>query len=136
MSMIREHRPIDLQVESDAFELNPHDAVSIGLVVTELVINVLKHAFPEGRAGSILVRYGTHEGKCILSVQDDGVGMPRHVAVRHVGLGSSIISALAKQMHAVVETSDSAPGTKVELVSRLPDQPSRIAQDARDLLVS
>jgi two-component system, sensor histidine kinase PdtaS len=52
-------------------------AVSLGLIVTELMINALKHAFPGSEAGEILVNYDTGGSGWRLSVSDDGVGPGR-----------------------------------------------------------
>ena len=49
-------------------------AVSLGLIVTELLINALKHAFPSGEKGDILVSYGAEEFGWQLSVSDNGTG--------------------------------------------------------------
>jgi two-component sensor histidine kinase len=47
--------------------------MSLGLVVTELVINALKHAFPDGRDGNIVVGYHAVGADWTLTVRDDGV---------------------------------------------------------------
>ncbi|WP_407049347.1 sensor histidine kinase [Methyloraptor flagellatus] len=114
-SMIRGHRPVTLTVEADESVVHSNVAVSMGLIVTELVINALKHAFPDSRAGSIVVRYRSDPPKWALSVEDDGIGMPKDRAKAHVGLGTSLISALARQMKAVVAVADCNPGTKTTL---------------------
>lgn len=114
-SMIRESRPIVLSVVADTASVNPREAVSLGLVVTELVINALKHAFPDGRSGKVVVRYQGNALGWVLSVEDDGIGMPQPAVQRHVGLGTSMVSALATQMGARIETFDLSPGTKVAL---------------------
>ena len=90
-------------------------SVSLGLIVTELVINALKHAFPEGRAGAIVVDCGFRGPNWVLSVSDDGVGMPTDRSQRHTGLGTSIVEALAKQLHAVVAVAPGHPGTHVSI---------------------
>ena len=51
-------------------------SVSLGLIVTELVINALKHAFPRHRKGEILVDYRADGAAWTLSVRDTGIGMP------------------------------------------------------------
>ena len=86
--------------------------MSLGLIVTELVINALKHAFPDDRPGKIVIDYSFHGPNWNLSVYDDGVGMP---TVARKGLGTSIVQALARQLSASVETSPQHPGAQVSI---------------------
>jgi two-component sensor histidine kinase len=88
-------------------------SVSLGLIVTELVINALKHAFPDGREGRVVIDFQSHGPNWILSVTDDGVGMPVDPHPQSHGLGSSIVEALAKQLEATVEASPPGPGARV-----------------------
>ena len=55
--MIHDHEQIKLVVDSDDVSTNADVSVSLGLIVTELVINALKHAFPSQRTGKITVSY-------------------------------------------------------------------------------
>jgi len=113
-SMIGDRRPISLEVEVAGGEATSTRAVSLGLITTELVINALKHAFPGERAGKIVVRYDVMGLGWRLSVSDDGVG--RLAADRkppHVGLGTSIVDALGRQLEAQVEVASSQHGTRV-----------------------
>ena len=82
------------------------------------MINALKHAFPRDRGGDILVSYKSRASEWTLSVRDDGVGMPVGQPPSK-GLGTSIVEALAKQLHATVEMSDAEPGTRVAIVHRV-----------------
>jgi two-component sensor histidine kinase len=93
-------------------------SVSLGLIVTELVINALKHAFPEERSGKILVDYRSHGNDWKLSVSDDGVGTPEKMADAKPGLGTGIVEALANQLDATVETEAGHPGTIVSVAHR------------------
>jgi two-component sensor histidine kinase len=113
-SMIREARPLTLKVEADEAVITSHEAVSLGLVVTELVINALKHAFPDSQDGLIKVDYKRESGSWTLSVQDNGVGMPADRPAK-AGLGTSIVEGLAKQLGATVEISNAEPGVRVTL---------------------
>jgi two-component sensor histidine kinase len=115
-SMIREARSLTLEVASDDATMSSHDAVSLGLVVTELVINCLKHAFPGGGAGAITVGYRVQGNGWTLSVVDDGVGMPEGAALRQ-GLGTSIVHGLAKQLGATVAVFGAGQGLRISLVS-------------------
>ena len=116
-SMIGDKRAITLSVVADAGSVVSEQVVSIGLIVTELVINALKHAFPaDMNTGHIVVKYHVNGNDWTLSIADDGVGMPAKPKGRPVGLGTSIVKALAQQLDADVETASSAQGTTVSIM--------------------
>jgi two-component sensor histidine kinase len=113
-SMIDELDQVSLTVEGGEGVVEARVAVSLGLIVTELVINALKYAFPNGRPGKITVDYDFRGPNWTLCVRDDGVGMPASAAV-HTGLGTSIVQALAKHLKASVEVIAKNPGTEVSI---------------------
>ena len=115
-SMIRDHDQLSLHVDCDDSVVDADVSVSLGLIVTELVINSLKHAFPGGRHGSITVSYQGHGPNWTLSVTDDGVGMPTDPASATPGLGTSIVEALANQLQARVKVVGCHPGTTVSVI--------------------
>jgi two-component sensor histidine kinase len=115
-SMIGDRRPLALTVEAGIGTAESGAAVSIGLIITELVINALKHAFPPGRQGEILVRYEAREDDWRLSVSDNGIGRQDLHERAHSGLGTSIVEALARQLYARVELSSGPQGTIVAIV--------------------
>ncbi len=106
---------ISLTVEGGQGVVDASVSVSLGLIVTELVINALKYAFPDGRRGRITIDYNFHGPNWILCVRDDGVGMPTAGEPVRTGLGTSIVQALAQQLHATVEVHPERPGTKVSI---------------------
>jgi len=115
-SMIGESRPISLEVETDAETATviSNQAVSIGLIVTELVMNALKHAFPlEKKNAAIVVSYKVSDSDWKLMVSDNGVGTPvqSHPHQKKGGLGTSLVKALAKQLDATVEIESDSGGT-------------------------
>lgn len=128
-SMIRDHTQIALEVQADEAVKSADASVSFGLVVTELVINSLKHAFPDFRIGKIVVGYHADGGDWTLSVTDNGVGIKAADPTAKAGLGTSIVNALAAQLGATVEISDTNPGTAVSLVHRAaaPTEPVAVA---------
>ncbi|OEO29761.1 hypothetical protein VW23_024310 [Devosia insulae DS-56] len=72
------------------------DATTLGIVVSELVTNALKHAFAEGQAGTVHIRFERGEdGVIALSVEDDGRGIASHSGQE--GLGALIVKQLARQ---------------------------------------
>jgi two-component sensor histidine kinase len=114
-SMIRDPKQIALTVTSDESVVPAEVSVSLGLIVTELVINSLKHAFPDSRAGKVVVGYQAHGNDWTLSVSDDGVGMPPPADNAKSGLGTSIVTALANQLEARIEVGGGNPGTIVTI---------------------
>ena len=113
-SMVGEHRPVSIRVEATSGKAVSAEAVSLGLIVTEIVINALKHAFPSGEDGEILVRYDAQEFGWRLSVVDTGSGEATNDPP-HTGLGTSIVEALAHQLNAEVHRSSGPQGTTVTI---------------------
>jgi two-component sensor histidine kinase len=116
-SMIGDERPVSLTVAGEGGTVTSRQAESIGLIVTELVMNSLKHAFPDNKAaGRITVAHDMDGTNWKLSVSDNGVGKPDGVfAQGKTGLGTGIIKALAQQLDAKVETVADPKGTTVSI---------------------
>jgi two-component system, sensor histidine kinase PdtaS len=101
-------------------------ARSIGLALNELVVNALRHAFPDGRAGTILVKLTCHGGQLRLLVADDGIGLPPdHLEGR--GYGMKLVRMMVKQISGVLYV-DSGAGTRITIV--LPEQQAAVAAQA------
>jgi two-component sensor histidine kinase len=126
-SMVGESEPVAIEVLSDESLVESSTAVSLGLIVTELVINALKYAFPGGKPGAlIMATYESAGDDWKLTISDNGIG---YDALAHptgdAGLGTTIIKALAKQLGAQVEIDSSADGlktsvTRATFTSRMP----------------
>jgi len=100
-------------------------AVSLGLIVNELITNSIKHAFPGSREGRIFVRLTAKEAEFELEVSDDGVGKSRgreSEPVSH-GLGLGIVDLLVEQIGAELEACE-APGVGYRIRLRQEPLPS------------
>jgi two-component sensor histidine kinase len=116
--MIGDYRPTTLKVTADAGSVTSREAVSLGLIVTELILNALKHAFPDDVKPDrkIAVGFDVAGTNWKLSVEDNGIGAPVGVfAQPKSGLGTSIVNALAQQLDAKVEVLSSIEGTTVSV---------------------
>ena len=119
-SMVGDNRSISLKVHGEQGSASCRDAESLGLIVTELVINSVKHAFGEDtedtKDGQIIVAFDVSGTDWKLSVTDNGIGNPTGVfAQAKTGLGTGIVNALAKQLDAKVETVSGPQGTSVSV---------------------
>jgi chemotaxis protein methyltransferase CheR len=116
-SMIGGSRPISLDVVGAGGSVTARQAESLGLIVTELVMNALKHAFADDDVeGRVTVAYDMEGSDWTLSVSDNGVGKPKGgVTKEKPGLGTGIIKALSQQLDAVVETVAGSEGTTVSI---------------------
>lgn len=117
-----EGRPIEVTLAMDAIRLPGRDAVSFVVIVNELVTNAIKHAFPDGMAGKIVIRLAETVQEDMpaiaLSIEDDGIGMPDKVETK--GLGQTVIASLLRSMQATMtsaplDPTSSRPGTCVTL---------------------
>lgn len=114
-SMIADPGRLSIQVTVDNSAVEADVSVSLGLIVTELVINALKHAFPEERSGRIVTDYRSSGNDWTLSVTDNGIGMPVGSDAPKAGLGTGIVEALAKNLQSKIQVNDAHPGTVVTI---------------------
>ena len=116
-SMIGGSQPPVLEVVADDGMIGSSEAVSLGLIVTELVINALKYAFPVGRPDAkVLVTYESHGTDWRLVVSDNGIGKAVATGLAtQGGLGTVIIDALVKQLDARMEVLNAPPGVSVAI---------------------
>ncbi|MDB5697510.1 MAG: histidine kinase, partial [Alphaproteobacteria bacterium] len=115
-SMIGPQHAIAIDVTADEGTLPTTQAVSMGLIVTELVINAIKYAFPTARKGAlILVAFQFDGSDWKLTVSDNGTGRGTQAPSVTGGLGTAIVAALTKQLEAQLQEVSSANGLRVEV---------------------
>ncbi|HUE80180.1 MAG TPA: histidine kinase dimerization/phosphoacceptor domain -containing protein [Sphingomicrobium sp.] len=116
-SMIGPKQSIRIAVAANEGTLSTSHAVSIGLIATELVINAIKYAFPTKRASArIRVTFEMANSDWKLTVSDNGTGRsPIQAANARSGLGTALVSALAKQLEAQISEISTDKGLSVEV---------------------
>ena len=101
-----------LSLRTEPIAVTPDHAVAIGMIVNELVTNALKYAYPDGK-GAIRValrKDGTSRG--VLTVEDDGIGIPPKNGPKSTGLGQRIVRAMAEKIKAQIEQDRDHRGTR------------------------
>ena len=112
---------VDVVVEAPGVQLGVDTAIPCGLIVTELVTNALKHAFPGAHSGCIRIAATNEpEGRMKLVVEDNGVGLPKTFDLRHSGsLGLELVGSLIRQLGATLQV-DGEGGARFCIDFRLP----------------
>jgi PAS domain S-box-containing protein len=99
---------IDLELDIENVDLNIETSVPCGLIINELVSNSLKHAFPHGRNGKIIVKFHKIKDKYVLMVGDNGIGpLEKSVLESSKKLGFNLVKSLIKQLDASLEILES-----------------------------
>lgn len=122
--------PVDVIVTTDAVpgtaSVSSRQASEVGTLVNEVVSNAFKHAFPDGRGGTVHIALSTPQpGRAHLSCTDDGVGLPPDYRAAG-GLGMKLVSAIAAHLRGTITHPASGSGMRVDL--SFPIDP---AQDVR-----
>ncbi len=94
-----ESKKIGLQTHIDQVLLDIDIATPVGLIINELVVNAIKHAFPHGQEGLITIRLHKQNNKLLLTVCDNGVGMKSETEKKD-SFGLKLIQTLVKKMQA------------------------------------
>ncbi len=104
-----------LTLDAEPLSVTTDQAVSIGVIVTELVTNAVKYAYAPGQGGEIRIHMRREsEQRVMLTVEDDGPGMGDGTP-KGTGLGAKIISAMASGLRSAVEFDDAHKGVRARL---------------------
>ena len=117
-------RRISFTTEVEEIGLHIDVAVPLGLILSELVSNSLKHAFPGERKGKVLIGLRSNPAGILIEVADNGIGLPRWGAGKNDGtLGLTLVEALCSQISGTLTVSSSG-GTRwiLELPHTLPSK--------------
>lgn len=114
---------ISFHLDADDFNFDVEQAIALGQIISELVSNCLKHAFPNSQPGKIEVSlHRVDVGKIKLRVADDGKGLPEDINLQQTKtLGMKLIHALAMQLGGTVNV-ESSGGTRIQII--FPEKPS------------
>lgn len=101
-----------LRYQAEAIRIDTDRAVSLGVILAELVTNAVKYAYPNDAGGEVRVTLRREDGEAVLRVEDDGVGLGAAEAPAGTGLGQRVIRAMGESCGARVERSG-GPGLTV-----------------------
>lgn len=105
-----------IHLNAEPIQLATDKAVSLGVILTELVTNSYKYAYPDGTPGDIRIKIAkTGANSVLLSVEDDGVGLDATSMPRGTGIGTKVIQAMATSLQSAVTTDRAHKGTRVTL---------------------
>ncbi len=106
-----------IRLDAECMALTSDRAVSVGMIVTELLTNALKYAYPPGKEGEVRVslkRQG--DDRALLAVEDDGVGWKEGDVPKGTGLGSRIVKSMASTLGASIQYVPRSLGTRAEMM--------------------
>ena len=112
-------RPIRLDVEAESHPMPLTQAVSVGLIINELLVNALKYAFPEDRDGRVRVTFTRKDDEYCLTVRDNGVGLSASrestSSLPSTGLGQRLIRSFVAQLGGRHQIAPGSPGTHAQV---------------------
>ena len=103
---------ISLVTDIVPLEINPAHASALGLVLNELLLNAVEHAFADGRTGTLRLRTALAGPIAQIDIADNGPGI---AAAAPGGLGRTLVARLSHQLGITVDTVSTAAGTRVSL---------------------
>lgn len=108
--------PRSIQLSAEALHMHPDKAVSLGVIVNELISNACKYAYDGESGGEVRVRFSrTDERRFALEVEDDGIGMTDGDAPKGSGLGSKLVLAMARSLAAELDYDPSHRGVRARV---------------------
>ena len=90
---------ITLEKQIDDFQLDPKRLVPVGIIVNELLTNVMKYAFTDRTSGLIKIIVKENSGNVTLCIMDNGNGLPENFNIKtQTGFGMMLIKILSEQL--------------------------------------
>ncbi|HEY4030921.1 MAG TPA: response regulator [Caulobacteraceae bacterium] len=115
-SMRASGRDLRIDLQTDAVIVPTDKAVSLGVIVTELLTNAYKYAYPPGVHGEVRVRLTQDGDKASLVIEDDGVGWNGEGQTTGTGLGMRVVKAMASSLRSKIEYDPDWRGARASLV--------------------
>ncbi|MDP1552496.1 MAG: PAS domain S-box protein [Methanobacteriaceae archaeon] len=107
---------INYQMDVEDLNLGIDTAIPLGLVINELLINIIKYAFPKGQKGNINIEFNLKDNIYTLIISDDGVGLPDNINPNNTEtLGLQMANSLISQLEGTMEFSKDN-GTKFKII--------------------
>jgi len=115
-----EHAPRTIRLAAEPLQLHAEKALSLGVIVNELVSNACKYAYGSNEPGEIRVTFAQQGDKAFrLSVEDDGPGLEDGAEPAGTGLGSKLIAAMAKALSTTVEYDGNYAGVRAVVAAAI-----------------
>lgn len=110
------HAPRSVITQSEAVDLQTDKAVTLGIIICELVANACKYAYDVDCAGEVRIRLTTNgpDHMC-LTVEDDGAGIDDTTQTKGTGLGQRLVKAMARGLGATISSESTGSGFRVSL---------------------
>lgn len=104
---------VDSKISVEDVFLNMETSIPLGLIISELVSNSFKYAFPENKPGELNISLKNKDKHLELIIEDDGIGFPEDVDFRNIesSLGLRLVNSLVNQLDGTIEL-DRSHGTK------------------------
>lgn len=105
-----------IRLDAEPVPMPTDRAISLGVIVSELIANACKYAYPEPPGGEVRIRLAREAGGRVrLSIADDGVGLSGSGAAGGTALGGRIVKAMAKAVKAEIRMHDGPGGARIDL---------------------
>ena len=94
---------INLKINAENIFLDINKAVPCFLLINEVITNSIKHAFPDGRSGEIIINFSKND-EYVINIKDDGIGLPKYLNIHETNtLGMQLINGLTSQLDGKLE---------------------------------
>ena len=103
-------------INVDDIYLNMDTAIPCGLIISELVSNILKYAYPGDNVGELNISFRSLNNRLELVISDEGIGFPEDLDFRNIesSLGLKLVNSLVKQLDGTIDL-DVSQGTKFNI---------------------